>query len=202
MNLCNPHSTPWDGSRASFYSTIPAFWLLIHTRIEYWRSRRRSPYRVLIPVWIGMWVLLALITLPWRTASLYQYPWTWFPAAALFAVGLWLYRESGVSFSKRQLYGLAELKVQNAEQLLVTTGIRARVRHPVYLAHLCEMLAWSVATGLAVCYALTAFGMITGAIMIRMEDAELTQRFGEPFAAYKKSVPAVLPKFAEPHSRL
>ena len=91
------------------YSTIPAFWLLIHTRVDYWRSRRRSPYRVLIPVWIGMWVLLALITLPWRTASRYQDPWTWLPAAALFVVGLWFYRESGVSFSEQQLYGLAEL---------------------------------------------------------------------------------------------
>jgi protein-S-isoprenylcysteine O-methyltransferase Ste14 len=120
----------------------------------------------------------------------------------LFAVGVWLYRESGVSFSKQQLYGLAELKVQNAKQFLVTTGIRARIRHPVYLAHLCEMLAWSVGTGLTVCWTLTALGMITGAIMIGMEDAELAQRFGEPFAAYKKSVPAVLPKLAEPHSRL
>jgi protein-S-isoprenylcysteine O-methyltransferase Ste14 len=84
----------------------------------------------------------------------------------------------------------------------VTTGIRARVRHAVYLAHLCEMLACSVGTGLAVCYALAAFGMITGAIMIRMEDTELAERFGATFEAYKKSVPAVLPKFSEPHSRL
>ena len=184
------------------YSTIPAFWLLIHTRIDYWRSRPRTPYRVLVPVWVCAWVVVALITSHWRTAHLYQDPWTWLPAAALFAVGVWLYRESGVSFSKQQLYGLAELKVQNAEQHLVTTGIRARVRHPVYLAHLCEMLAWSVGTGLAVCYELTAFGMITGTIMIRMEDAELAQRFGEPFAAYKKSVPAVLPRFANLRCRL
>ena len=184
------------------YSTIPAFWLLIHTRIDYWRSRPRSPYRVLVPVWVCTWVLVALITSPWRTAHLYQNPWTWLPAAALFALGMWLYAKSGAGFSPKQLGGLPEVQAGHPEQHLVMTGIRARVRHPVYLAHLCEMLAWSIGTGLAVCWGLTAFAMVTGAVMIRMEDAELTQRFGEPFAAYKESVPAVLPKLAEPHSRL
>jgi protein-S-isoprenylcysteine O-methyltransferase Ste14 len=76
----------------------------------------------------------------------------------------------------------------------VTSGIRARVRHPVYLAHLCEMLAWSVGTGLAVCYALTLFAMITGAVMIRAEDAELERRFGQEYREYRARVPAVLPR--------
>jgi methanethiol S-methyltransferase len=80
------------------------------------------------------------------------------------------------------------------EQRLVTTGIRSRVRHPVYLGHLCEMAAWSVGTGLVVCWSLTAFAVITGAMMIRMEEAELEKRFGEAFAEYRRSVGAVLPK--------
>ncbi len=80
------------------------------------------------------------------------------------------------------------------EQRLVTSGIRARVRHPVYLAHLCEMLAWSFGTGLAVCWGMTAFAVVTGAAMIRMEDAELEKRFGEEYREYRRSVPAVLPR--------
>jgi protein-S-isoprenylcysteine O-methyltransferase Ste14 len=99
-----------------------------------------------------------------------------------------------VNFSKQQLYGLSELKAGGTEQRLVTTGIRARVRHPVYLAHLCEMLAWSVGTGLAVCYGLVAFAVVTGAVMIRKEDAELEARFGEEYRAYRTSVPAVIPR--------
>src|SRR5438034_863499 len=71
---------------------------------------------------------------------------------------------------------------------------RARVRHPVYLGHLCEMLAWSVGTGLVVCWLLTGFAMVTGAVMIQMEDAELEKRFGEAYAAYRERVPAVLPR--------
>jgi protein-S-isoprenylcysteine O-methyltransferase Ste14 len=62
------------------------------------------------------------------------------------------------------------------------------------LGHLCEMLAWSLGTGLAVCWALTAFATVTGAVMIKMEDRELEQRFGEKYRQYRSTVPAVLPK--------
>ena len=65
---------------------------------------------------------------------------------------------------------------------------------PCTLAHLCEMLAWSVGTGLAVCWGLTAFAAATGAVMIRMEDAELEQRFGDAYREYRDSVPAVIPR--------
>ena len=176
------------------YSTIPSFWLLIHPRAHYWRSRNFSPYRVLVPLWIAMWVVAALATAAARHIRLYETPWSWIPAAALFAAGIWLYVKSGADFSPKQLGGLPELRLDHPETRLVTTGIRSRVRHPVYLGHLCEMLAWSLGTGLAVCYALTAFAILTGTIMIRMEDAELEQRFGEDFRNYRQQVPAVLPR--------
>lgn len=184
------------------YSTIPAFWLVIHSRVRHWRSQPRLPYRVIVPLWIAMWIALGLATYPWRLVALYHTAWTWLPAVVVFALGAWLYREAGVNFSRQQLYGLSELRTQNAEQRLVTTGIRARVRHPVYLGHLCEMLAWSLGTGQVVCFSLTAFAVVTGTAMIRMEDAELEQRFGEPYREYRKSVPAILPKLGRAHVRL
>jgi protein-S-isoprenylcysteine O-methyltransferase Ste14 len=56
------------------------------------------------------------------------------------------------------------------------------------------MVAWSMATGLAICYVLTAFATATGTIMIRMEDAELEHRFGPDYIEYKQEVPAVIPR--------
>jgi protein-S-isoprenylcysteine O-methyltransferase Ste14 len=176
------------------YSTIPAFWLLIHPRAEFWRSRRRSPYRILLPVWIGMWVLVAAATAPWRRVLLYQNAWAWIPAGVLFCLGLLLYKLSHSEFSLAQLGGLPEILPNHSNQHLVTTGIRARVRHPVYLGHLCEILAWSVGTGLAVCWALTAFAIITGSLMIHIEDEELEKRFNEEYRQYRSRVPAVLPR--------
>jgi protein-S-isoprenylcysteine O-methyltransferase Ste14 len=180
------------------YSTIPSFWFMIHPFAERWRARhlsyQRSPYRVLLPVWMVMWVVVALVTRPWRGILLYRSEGGWIAAAPLFVCGLYMYSQSGKDFSAKQLGGLPEVHGGNREQRLITNGIRARVRHPVYLAHLCEMIAWSVGTGLAVCWALTAFAIITGAVMIRMEDAELEQRFGDSYRAYRSSVPGVLPR--------
>jgi protein-S-isoprenylcysteine O-methyltransferase Ste14 len=68
------------------------------------------------------------------------------------------------------------------------------VRHPVYLGHLCEMLAWSIATGLVVCFLLTAFAVLVGAVMIQLEDAELEKRFGAAYVAYRQEVHAVVPR--------
>lgn len=56
------------------------------------------------------------------------------------------------------------------------------------------MLAWSLGTGLVVCYVLTAFALVTGAVMIRLEDRELEQRFGEEYREYRRTVPAVVPR--------
>jgi protein-S-isoprenylcysteine O-methyltransferase Ste14 len=175
------------------YSTVPAFWLLIHSRAEYWRSQKRSPYRIVVPIWTVMWVVVAGMTFKWRDILVYENTWAWIPGAALFGIGLILYKRSRHQFTMAQLGGLPEV-LGGGEQRLATTGIRARVRHPVYLGHLCEMLAWSVGTGLAVCWILTAFGVVTGAVMIRMEDRELEARFGEQYRQYRSRVPAILPK--------
>jgi protein-S-isoprenylcysteine O-methyltransferase Ste14 len=179
------------------YSTIPCFWFLVHPRAEYWRSRGRSPYLVLLPAWATMWVALGLITARWRQAALYSSDWPWLPALLLFGIGLWLYSQSSKNFSARQLGGFPEVISGHYEQRLAMTGIRARVRHPVYLAHLCEVLAWSIGTGLIVCYVLTVFAVVTGTVMIRMEDRELERRFGEEYRQYRARVPAVVPKFGE-----
>jgi protein-S-isoprenylcysteine O-methyltransferase Ste14 len=182
------------------YATIPSFWLLIHPRAEYWRARQRSPYRILLPACVAMWVLVAAISAPLRHLTVYHRWWFWIPALALFNAGLVLYKLSGNGFSPAQLGGLPEV-LAHRQQRLVTTGIRAHVRHPVYLGHLCEMLAWSLGTGLFVCWLLTAFAIVTGAVMIKLEDKELEDRFGEEYRQYRSTVPAVLPFISpNPHS--
>src|ERR1700688_83667 len=102
------------------YSTIPAFWLLIHPRAQFWRSRRASPYKILLPLWITMWAILAAITAPWRSILLYETTRTWIPAGILFSAGLLLYKLSHAGFSPAQLGGLLEVLPDHREQRLVT----------------------------------------------------------------------------------
>ncbi len=176
------------------YCTVPSLWLVIHARPGFWRGRARSPLRLVGPVWLLMWIVVGVVTWPWRRVALYTQPLAWIPAILLFALGLLLYSQGQQRFSTDQVLGRAELEPERHEQRLVITGIRSRVRHPYYLAHFCELLAWSLGTGLAVLYAMLAFAVLTGLIMVRAEERELEQRFGEEYRAYCARVPAFLPR--------
>ena len=141
-----------------------------------------------------MWVALFAITYRWREMVLYRSHWSWLLGASFIAVGLLLYGKARHGFSPLQLSGHHELEPEQHQQKLVVHGIRERVRHPIYLGHLCEMIGWSIGTGMMVCWCLTAFALITGTAMIRMEERELVERFGESYREYQRRVPAVVPR--------
>ncbi len=179
------------------YASIPSFWLVIHPRADLWRRRhreRRPVYKLLVPTWMGMWVALFALTFPIRGIVLYRNQWTWLFAIFFFATGIFLYIRARRGFSPLQLSGHHELQPEQHQQQLVVTGIRRQVRHPIYLGHLCELFAWSIGTGLLACWALTAFAVVTGAIMIRHEERELVERFGDSYREYQQHVPMLLPK--------
>lgn len=179
------------------YASVPSFWLVIHPRAEKWRERKRlrqGVYKILVPMWMGMWVVAFAISYPWRDMVVYRWRWSWLIGVCLIAAGIFLYAKARHGFSPLQLSGHHELEPDQHEQRLVVHGIRERVRHPIYLGHLCEMIGWSVGTGMVVCWVLTAFALITGAVMIRMEEHELVERFGESYREYQRTVPAVVPK--------
>lgn len=178
---------------AVVYSTVPALWLIIHSRAGR-LGHAKAPLAVMGPVWFALWLITGAITFPWRQLTVYDTVWTWMAAAPLFATGAFVYRESFRNFTFDQILGRSELHPHIHEQRLVTTGIRQRVRHPIYLAHLLELLGWSMGTGLIVIYALTAFAIITGVFMIRFEDRELETRFGSEYRLYRARVPAIVPR--------
>ena len=184
------------------YSTIPSWWILIHPFAERWRKMRRSPYRALVPIWIAMWIVAVAITWPWHGVQLYSTPFAWIATLALLAISVPIYRRTSRSFGRPNLIGQSELRPDEFEQNLVTTGLHARMRHPVYLAHLGTILAFTIGSGLLVNYALLGFAIITGALMISLEERELESRFGGQWREYKRQV-GVLPSGTKPvrHSR-
>lgn len=176
------------------YATIPAFWLTLHPFADYWRSRGRNAFRSLLPLWMIYILLVTLALSPWRHRTLYTTPYAFLPGALLVLAGLALYRTAARNFTATQLTGLAELEPDRHQQALITTGIRGHVRHPIYLGHLCELLGWTIALGTLSLYLLTLFAILTGALMLHLEDRELEARFGESYAEYRRAVPAIFPR--------
>ncbi len=178
----------------SVYCTIPLFWLVVHPFIERWRRYGRRAYVWILPIWAGFIAAAFLIAWPFRAAHFYVTWWAWVPAALLFLLGFSIYAAAFQTFERVQVSGLAELEPERHRQHLVTSGIRARVRHPIYLAHLCEVFGWCVATGLVALWVLAAFAILSGTVMIRIEDRELEARFGEAYREYRRAVPSVIPR--------
>jgi protein-S-isoprenylcysteine O-methyltransferase Ste14 len=131
---------------------------------------------------------------PWRHSAIYVTNFAFIPGVILVIVGLLLYRAAARNFTHVQLSGLAEVEPGRHTQRLITTGIRARVRHPIYLGHLCELLGWTIAFGTISLFAIALFAVATGAIMVRLEDDELEARFGDIYRDYHQRVPAILPR--------
>ena len=178
---------------SSVYATIPAFWLTLHPFTQHWRSRGRHSFKAILPLWM-LYIAGAFAALfPGRHHALYSTPFAYIPAVLLIVTGLLLYRAASNDFTHVQLSGLSELEPDRHRQALVTTGIRSRVRHPIYLGHLCELLGWMIAFGTVSLIAITLFAIVTGAIMLPLEDRELEQRFGLAYTHYRRTVPAILP---------
>ena len=181
----------------SVYCTIPLFWLVVHPFVSHWRERGRRSYAVIMPTWAVF--IAGAFALGWRFrhAHLYQSWAAWIPGVLFLLAGLSIYRSASQGFDRAKVSGLAELDPLQHDQELVTRGIRSQVRHPIYLGHFCEVFGWCLGTGSLALIGLLAFAVITGAFMLKMEDDELEERFGEPYRVYRRSVPAFLPRWSK-----
>jgi protein-S-isoprenylcysteine O-methyltransferase Ste14 len=171
----------------TIYATIPLFCLGLYPFSDSY-CKRRPPLHLVIPAWFVMVAVVDLVTWPWHEAVLYHTPVTWVAAALLFVTAIIIYRHSRLDFLHVRVVGRIEPK--HRERPLVTGGIRQHIRHPIYLAHLCMLLAWTVGSGEVVLYGLTVFALVTGWPMVRQEEMELERRFGDEYRAYIQAVPA------------
>jgi protein-S-isoprenylcysteine O-methyltransferase Ste14 len=176
---------------AIIYATIPTYWMAVHPFARFWQSRRGKVMPFLGLIWLALWIIAGFATAGYRHQRLWP-PWSWIVWVVLFLLGASLYRRLG-HFDRAKLLGQAEVRPDEHEQKLITTGLHSRVRHPIYLAHLVMLTAWMIGAGTVALVALWCFAVVTGVFLILFEDRELEARFGEEYRAYKQRVPAVIP---------
>lgn len=190
---------PWMAS--VLYSSVPLFWFVVHPFAGSWRRMGRSPYRLVLPIWAALIIILGCITWPWHSVRLYSAQWTWAPAALLMFFGLRIYATIGSEFGGHKLSGEAELRPEEHAQELVTTGLHSRMRHPIYIAHLANFTGWALGSGLTVGYVLLAVSLLLSfPLMIWLEERELAARFGASYREYQQRVP-LLPYSFPQHDR-
>jgi Phospholipid methyltransferase len=184
---------PWMAS--VLYSSIPLFWFSIHPFASSWRRMGRSPYPLLLPIWAVITFLLGWVTWPGHSVRLYSSLWMWACAIPLLLFGFKTYAGIRSGFGMHKLSGEAELRPHEHSQELVTTGLHARMRHPIYVAHLFSLAGWAIGSGLLVALILLAASLaVTFPMMIVLEERELATRFGDSYREYQRTVP-LLPNY-------
>ena len=174
------------------YSTIPAYWMMVHPFAERWRAMRHK-LKLLAPLWVLMWCVAWAASYPWRNVALYHNAGTLVAAPLLWAESIFMYVNGGRELSFMRLIGQDELEPEKHQNLLITWGVHRVVRHPLYLGHFCTMLGFAAASGSVACFGLFGFAVASGAVMIHFEERELHARFGEAWEQYRADTPAVFP---------
>lgn len=133
------------------------------------------------------WVVHRLLPL---ALPLPERPRAWV-AGALFAIGVIAWIACLDVFSRR---GRGTPLPFDAPSQLVTTGLFGAIRNPIMAAEL--LVIWSEAiylSSLGVALYAAAVTVLAHLLVVRVEEPELRERFGERYGAYCREVPRWLP---------
>lgn len=172
------------------------WWPVVHGGIAFWR--RRGP-AVTYTVLLGLCALVAagmaaarepLLAVEFGTRG----PVVALAVAFLFAAG-WLRWKLHRDITNELLAGLPELAPETHPQALVTTGLYARVRHPRYAQICVLLLGWALLCNYLATYIVWLLWLPAMHAIVRFEERELSDRFGEQHVEYCRRVPRFIPRF-------
>lgn len=172
------------------------FWVVVHPLAGFWRR---------IGYWWGYVAGFALsiasalacyTTRGWIAATdLGPYMFTTGPGIALLIVAGVFRRNLQQQLRSSILFGLPELAPDRYPGRLLTDGVYGHVRHPRYTQIVVAMLGWALLSNHLAAYLALVSVVVALVLVIPLEERELARRFGEEYEAYRRRVPALLPRW-------
>ncbi len=172
---------------------IPLFWVPVHFGHRFFRRIGFATYLLPVATWLPIAYLLFQ-----NRGVLLQYRIGFgvilnIAGILILTVGTLLHIWTGLLLGLWGLIGLPEIRARK-EMRLITEGPFAVVRHPTYLAHLLMfagvfLITGVIASGIVAILDLT----VAIALIIPLEERELSIRFGKEYELYKKRVPRFFP---------
>jgi protein-S-isoprenylcysteine O-methyltransferase Ste14 len=173
-----------------FELPIPIYWVILHPFNSFWRSRVRAAF------WFAgltAWTCGGVVLWHFRHVLLAATRPSWFAIAAgfvLIAIEGYLFVRVERELGSRRLVGHTELTGTGE---LFSGGLYARVRHPRYAGMFSAVLGAALLAGTPSLWEVLVIWCPFALLVIRLEEMELTARFGPAYEAYRKRVPAFLP---------
>ena len=173
-----------------FELPIPIYWLILHPFNSFWRSRVHAAF------WFAgltAWTCGGLVLWHFRHALLANSRPSWFAIAAgcgLIAIEGYLLVRVERELGTRRLVGQAELTGTGE---MFSGGLYAHVRHPRYMGMFSALLGAALLAGSSWLWIVLLLWWPFALMVIRLEEKELTARFGATYEEYRKRVPPFLP---------
>ena len=172
------------------------YWIAIHPFVNFWK---KVGYKWGLMTGFSVLLLMATLMILLREPLLAIQFGTSLP---LFSAGLmllvfggWIRHNRKKKLGFLALIGLPELAPQTFPSSLLTQGIYGHIRHPRYVEYFVVVLSYAMISNYLAIYVTAVFTFLMIAWIIPQEEQELASRFGEPYEAYRRSVPAVIPRF-------
>lgn len=185
---------------------VPAlccYWLLLHGFLPLWRRLGISASQYLL--W-GAVLAVAILISNWRDVLLageYGFQPILATIGLVFLAGAIIFRIQIERFlSWHVQLGLPEIDPSGYAQRLITEGPFAHSRHPRYLQILVALSGWALLANYAAGYAVALLWIPLMLIIVRLEEAELQQRFGAEYTMYRTVVARFWPHAAAGNHRV
>ena len=111
----------------------------------------------------------------------------------LVAMGLVLGIQAFRGYSWREFLGLKQVEGDERPEVLVTTGLNAYVRHPLYFAGLLVLVGYGLWAQSIRTWVFVGVSMVYVWIGTYWEEKKLKQQFGEAYVEYQRQVKRLIP---------
>jgi protein-S-isoprenylcysteine O-methyltransferase Ste14 len=170
---------------------VPVFWLVLHTRVKFWRRHVRAAYAAAIVAgWGSATVLAWLCGRQLLDAQAVPQLVRW-AGVLLILFDAWVIAHVERQLGVHRLIGKAELAGGGE---MKRDGFYGRVRHPRYAAMISSTVGACLMAARPAMWCGAAVWSAVVLLMIRTEEQELVARFGEAYEEYRRRVPALIPK--------
>ncbi|MDD1778949.1 MAG: isoprenylcysteine carboxylmethyltransferase family protein [Candidatus Helarchaeota archaeon] len=161
------------------------------------KERKQPPLWLLIIIFFLLFSTISigltfLFKLPWSVPI--PLPWGIIIGVILLGLGFYIVIQALKALSVHRAFG-KEIYQTKAKSNLITNGIYAHVRNPLYLGVIIQLFGWAFIFLFTFLLIMPFFFMLLFFFVARWEEKELIERFGEEYLAYTKAVPRFFPRF-------
>jgi len=181
-----------------FYPGVLVFWLIMHNNIERLRPMGTRAYWVAAMAWI-----ITAGPLLFFRSRIFSVQFSMPEAVRIglellgvltLLLGAALLLQARKKIPLKTMVGLPEIAPDKNQQAVLNTGIYAKTRNPIYLAHWLLVLSGAALTNFAANWIMFALDCLVLPLLIRAEERELLARYGTAYLAYMRQVPRFFPQ--------